>query len=83
MAEDVKKDEETILVLLGRIDERLKNIERDRSVIYGNGRPGLLERVQKLEDFRKSEDSFLKRYGGIVAWSATFLLALYSTLKHH
>ena len=78
-----RETEEGISVILGRIDERLQNIERIYTIIHGNGRPGLLERVQKLEDFRQTEDSTLKRYGGFLAWLATFLLALYSTLKHH
>lgn len=78
-----KETEEGIPAILARIDERLKNIEGVYTIIHGNGRPGLLERVQKLEDYRQNDDSSLKRYGSFFAWLATFLLALYSTLKHH
>ena len=73
--------------LLIRMDEKLKGIEsalaRDYKCLHGNGQPGLLERVQKLEDFHANENGFTRRYGAVVAWLLTTALALYSTLKHH
>ena len=48
---DTERDE-----LLIRLDESTKEIKNklktDYAHLHGNGRPGLLERVQKLEDWR-------------------------------
>lgn len=75
--------EQDAAIILARIDERLKNIENISKIIYGNGRKGLLERVQELEDYHKNENGFLRRYGNLIAWLVATALALYSTIKHH
>ena len=73
--------------LLIRIDERTKDIQealaRDYKLLHGNGQPGLLERVQKLENMHQNENTMLKKYGSVIAWLITTALAIYSTLKHH
>ena len=78
------KDRDTLLI---RMDERLKGIEssleRQYKCIHGNGQPGLLSRVQTLEDLHQNENSFMKKFGGIIGWIATTAIALYSVFKHH
>ena len=73
--------------LLIRIDERTKDIQealaRDYKCIHGNGQPGLLQRVQTLENYHSNENSFVRRFGMVIAWVITTALALYSALKHH
>lgn len=71
--------------LLIRMDEHVKNIEdalgRDYKCLYGNGKPGLIERVQQLENYHQNENKFTRRAGTIIAWLATTALALYSVLR--
>jgi len=43
----------------------------------------LPERIQTLENYHTNENSFLRRFGAIIAWLATTALALYSVIKHH
>lgn len=78
------RERDTLLI---RMDERLKAIDgalaRDYKCLHGNGQPGLVERVQKLEDFHANENGFTKKYGGIFAWAVTTFLAIYSVVKHH
>lgn len=78
------RERDTLLI---RMDERMKNIEealgRDYKCLYGNGQPGLLQRVQQLENYHANENGFLRRFGAIIAWLATTALALYSAIKHH
>lgn len=78
---------EPVRTILARMDERLKNIDESikntYGLIHGNGQqPGLLSRVQTLEDYHKNENGFFKKYGGILAWLGTTILALYSAIKH-
>jgi hypothetical protein len=40
-------------------------------------------RVQTLENYHTNENSFVRRFGAIIAWLATTALALYSAIKHH
>jgi tetrahydromethanopterin S-methyltransferase subunit B len=40
-------------------------------------------RIQNLENYHSNENSFLKKFGSVIAWLATTALALYSVLKHH
>lgn len=77
---DVERDE-----LLIRIDEQVKEIrsklDRDGRMIYGNGKPGLLSRVQSLEDFHRNENTFVRKSGGIIAWLITTILAAFAVWK--
>ena len=74
---DTERDE-----LLIRIDEQVKEIksklDRDGRTIYGNGKPGLLSRVQSLEDFHRNESTFWKKTGGVIAWIVTPVIALFA-----
>lgn len=73
--------------LLIRLEERLKGIDealkRDYRILHGNGQPGLIQRVQELEDFHKNENGFIKKYGGVIGWIVTTVIAIYSVIKHH
>jgi tetrahydromethanopterin S-methyltransferase subunit G len=40
-------------------------------------------RIQTLENYHTNENSFLRKFGAIIAWLATTALALYSAIKHH
>jgi len=63
------------------IDIRLDNIEKTLDKIdkalNGNGQPGILERIVKLE----TKTSGAWRTIEILGWIATFLLALYGVLN--
>ena len=77
---------EPVRTILARMDERLKNIDESikntYGLIHGDGQqPGLRSRVQTLEDFHRNENGFFKKYGGILAWLGTTILALYSAIK--
>ncbi len=71
--------------LLIRIDERLEHVEaalaRDYQALHGNGRPGLIERVQELETRRDQSERFGRKYGAVLAWGITTLIAAYAAWK--
>ena len=77
---DAERDE-----LLIRLDERTRKIkddlETDFHALYGNGKPGLVERVQKLEDWQAAR----QHHYGAVAVVAGFIInaaiAVYAALK--
>lgn len=78
------RERDTLLI---RMDEQLKEIhkalERDYKCLHGNGQPGLIQRVQELENYHKNENGFLRKFGTVIAWMATTALALYSAIRHH
>lgn len=78
-----QKDRDEILLRVQfQIDEIHKSLARDYKILHGNGQPGLLSRVQSLEDFHKNENTFTKKFGGAVAWLLTTAIAIYSLIKH-
>lgn len=70
--------------LLIRIDERLKDIredlKHDYKILHGNGQPGLISKVQALEDQHKSESKHLGIIAGIIAWAITTITAFYAAV---
>lgn len=78
------KDRDELLV---RIDERLKGIhealERDYKHLHGNGQPGLLTRVQKLEDIHANENRWTKKIAAVGAWLVSTGIAIFALSKHH
>ena len=74
---DQERDE-----LLIRLDERIKDIssklKTDYAHLHGNGRPGLIERVQLLEDWRAS----MHHHWGAVAAVVGFLINLIYSPGH-
>ena len=73
--------------MLIRMHENLKEIrsslERNDKHIYGNGRPGLLARVQALEDFHANENRWAKKLGTAAAWVVTTIVSVVALIKHH
>lgn len=71
--------------LLIRIDERLRVIDSklaaDYKVIHGNGQPGLITRVQALEDQHKSESKHLGAVAGVSGFLLSLAVAIYTALK--
>ena len=71
--------------LMIRVDERLKNIEKDlkeyHREMHGNGKPGLIERVQKLEN----ESEIKRRHHGSLVLGMGLLInaigVLYAIFK--
>lgn len=78
------KERDTLLI---RVDEQVKEIHRalarDYKCLYGNGQPGLLQRVQQLENYHSNENTFLKKFGAVIAWIVSTALAVYAVIKHH
>ena len=77
-----KKD---LYALVARVDERLEQLcehyEKVDKCLYGNGQPGLVSRVQTLEDLHKNENSFLKKITSIGGWLVTTAIAVYALFK--
>lgn len=73
--------------MLIRMDERLheiyKALDRDYKHIHGNGQPGLLTRVQQLEDIHANDNKWTKKAGGFLAWIASTAIAIFALIKHH
>lgn len=40
-------------------------------------------RIQTLENYHTNENSFMRKFGAIIAWAFTTALAAYSAFKHH
>lgn len=72
--------------MLIRMHENLKEIrsalERDYKHIHGNGQPGLLARVQALEDFHANENRWAKKLGTVAAWIVTTIVSVIALAKH-
>lgn len=71
--------------LLIRLDERTKKImsdlEDDFHALYGNGRPGLLDRVQSLEDWKAARDRHYGTIAGIIGFIINAAIAIYAVAK--
>ena len=72
-----------LLEIRGTLKGIEKDIARHDKTLYGNGQPGVCARVQSLEDYHANENGFTKKYGGVLAWVITTILAIYSVIKHH
>ena len=66
--------------------ERLTSIEvkldADYRALHGNGKPGLLDRVNKLENSMYAGGMLYRAVVSIVAWIITLAVALYAALKN-
>ena len=71
---------------LGRIEARLESIDNalknDYRHLHGNGQPGLLTRVQQLEDLHKNENQITRKLGLVVAWLVNAVIATVALFKH-
>ena len=72
--------------LLIRMDERLavinEKLATDYRHIHGNGHPGLLARVQALEDQHKGESKHLGAVAVVVGFLITSAIAIYGAIKN-
>ena len=77
---DAERDE-----LLIRLDESTKEIKNklktDYAHLHGNGRPGLLERVQKLEDWQAARQHHYGAIAGVIGFIINAAIAVYAALK--
>ena len=77
---DSERDE-----LLIRLDERTRKILADMKddfhALYGNGRPGLLDRVQSLEDWKSAHDRHYGVIAGIIGFIVNAAIAIYAIAK--
>ncbi len=77
---DTERDE-----LLIRLDESTKEIKNklktDYAHLHGNGRPGLLERVQKLEDWQAARQHHYGAVAVVVGFIINAAIAVYAALK--
>ena len=68
--------QQDVIDRLGRIEEQnttqFKRLEALEKAINGNGRPGLLTRVQALEDVHRAGDRF---HTALTAWAALIVSA--------
>lgn len=66
--------------------ERLTSIEvkldADYRALHGNGKPGLLDRVNKLENSMYAGGMLYRVIVSIVAWITTTTVAIYAALKN-
>lgn len=72
--------------LLIRIDERLGvingKLERDYKVLHGNGQPGLISRVQSLENQHRTESKHIGVIAAVIAFGVNSALAIYAIFKN-
>lgn len=66
--------------------ERLTSIEvkldADYRALHGNGKPGLLDRVNKLENSMYAGGMLYRVIVSIAAWITTTTVAIYAALKN-
>lgn len=66
--------------------ERLTSIEvkldADYRALHGNGKPGLLDRVNKLENSMYAGGMLYRAVVSVIAWIITLAVAIYAALKN-
>ena len=66
--------------------ERLTSIEvkldADYRALHGNGKPGLLDRVNKLENSMYAGGMLYRAVVSVIAWLITLGVAIYASLKN-
>jgi len=66
--------------------ERLTSIEvkldADYRALHGNGKPGLLDRVNKLENSMYAGGMLYRAIVSFVAWLVTLAVAIYAAFKN-
>ena len=80
--EEIQKDIKDIIDRLGRIETKLDN---DGKAIYGNGKPGLLDRMVALESKMQviqaqadSNRDWFSRIRESLGWLVTTCIAIYA-----
>ena len=78
---DAQRDE-----LLIRMDERINTIneklDTDYKHLHGNGQPGLISRVQALEDARAADAKHHGALWAVVGFLVNAAIAVYAVFKH-
>lgn len=78
---DAQRDE-----LLIRMDERINTIneklDTDYKHLHGNGQPGLISRVQALEDAREADAKHHGALWAVVGFLVNAAIAVYAVFKH-
>lgn len=66
--------------------ERLTSIEvkldADYRALHGNGKPGLLDRVSKLENSMYAGGMLYRAVVSVIAWLITLAVAIYAAVKN-
>lgn len=77
---DAERDE-----LLIRLDERTRKIteelDADFRALYGNGKPGLVERVQKIEDWQAARQHHWGAAAAVIGFIINAAVAVYAIVK--
>ena len=72
--------------LLIRMDERIKVINEklntDYKHLHGNGSPGLIARVQALEDYKEAREKHHGAMWGVIGFIVNAAIAVYAVFKH-
>lgn len=58
-------------------------LEKQDKALYGNGQPGVIEKVQKLQDWHDHAESFKAKYGSVIGWIVTTAIAIFAVFKPH
>jgi len=78
---DAQRDE-----LLIRMDERINTIneklDTDYKHLHGNGQPGLISRVQALEDAREAESKHHGAMWAVIGFFVNAAIAVYAVFRH-
>lgn len=71
--------EQDVIERLSRIEVK---VEADYRALYGNGKPGLLDRVNKLENSMYAGGIMYRAIVSFVAWIVTLAVAVYAAVKN-
>lgn len=71
--------EQDVIERLSRIEVK---VEADYRALYGNGKPGLLDRVNKLENSMYAGGIMYRAVVSFVAWIVTLAVAVYAAVKN-
>ena len=77
--------EQDVTRQLGELSAGIKAIQdaldRDYNHLHGNGKPGLLDRVKELEDWRMACQHHYGAVAVVIAFIVNAAIALYAALK--
>lgn len=71
--------EQDVIERLSRIEVK---VEADYRALYGNGKPGLLDRVNKLENSMYAGGIMYRAVVSFVAWIVALAVAVYAAVKN-
>ena len=71
--------EREVIDRLARIETKL---DADYTALHGNGKPGLLDRVSKLENSMYAGGFLYRTIVSFIAWLVALAVAVYAALKN-